>query len=101
MKEVILGNNDDYACVLGGALEFYYGYEYPSIIGEDDEENEDWGFAVTNTVTNIVIFKRTQDELEKISDDVVDKEPISYLVLGMYLFSLDQNTKIEYDYGEV
>lgn len=40
----------DYGGYENGTLNFYYGYEYQSIVGldvaDDDEETETWGFVV-------------------------------------------------------
>ena len=35
-----VGISDDYSCVTAGDLTFYYGYEFPSIIGVPEENGE-------------------------------------------------------------
>jgi hypothetical protein len=68
-----IGVNDDYSSVRVGELTFYYGYEYPSIIGVEEEnpdgsENEDFfgdGFVVIKEGQHEPLFNISTEELEK------------------------------------
>lgn len=66
-----IGVSDDYASVRVDDITFYYGYEYPSIVGtpaenEDGTENEEYygdGFAVIKEGEHEPLFNISTEEL--------------------------------------
>lgn len=78
MNDIMLGINDDYACININGLTFYYGYE--------DTDGEDWLFTVSNKKNTV--FAATVAELEKHTGEVLGDwpNPENVLLTGMASF---------------
>ena len=72
--------SDDYAGLVSGNLNFYYGYEV------EDKETGDWCFQVKKDGNEI--FRLTQTKIEKSIDNRQLDMPQDYLVAGIGIWLL-------------